>query len=468
MAISDPSQDKVFPSDVHSREEGSPHSKKQSWVWIFLILALAVGGYFYYRSLTMAATKTAPPTGGRGASLGPVSVAVATAVKQDIPYYLSGLGTVTPFNTVTVKSRVDGQLQKIHFTEGQFVREGDLLAEIDPRPFQVALEQMEGQLARDQAQLNDARVNFTRYDQLRKEGVVAQQQVDTQNATVGQLEGAVRADQAQLDNEKLQLVYCKITAPLSGRLGLRLVDQGNMIHATDPNGLVVITQVQPIAVLFTLPEDSLQEVIQHMRSGELSVVGFSRDDQTKLAQGKLVTIDNQIDPTTGTVRFKAVFANQDLSLWPNQFVNIRLMLDVRKNAIVVPLAAVQRGSQGTYVYTVKSGHANLQPVQLDLTQGNISLIAKGIAAGDQVVVDGQDKLQSGSAVESHGTPSTGPGNGPGNPSAGSGTGADNASKRTHGAGGANGGSPSDGAAMPSGDVAPSSAAKHKHPEKQNQ
>src|SRR5882762_5629594 len=348
MAISDPGQDKSSQATSQLRpevEEAGP-PRKHGWVWLLAIAVLAGGGYFYYRSRALAESKAAPALGGgRGASAGTVSVAVVPALKQNVPYYLSGLGSVSPFHTVTVKSRVDGQLEKVHFTEGQFVHEGDLLAEIDPRPFQVALEQMDGQLARDQAQLNNARVDYARFDQLRKEGVVAQQQVDTQNATVGQLEGAVRADQAQIDNEKLQLVYCKITAPLSGRVGLRLVDQGNMVHSSDPNGLVVITQVQPVAALFTLPEDSLPEVIQHMKNEVLEVDAYSRDDQTKLATGKLVTIDNQIDPTTGTVRFKGEFDNRDLSLWPNQFINVRLMLTVRKNAIVIPLAAVQRGTQ---------------------------------------------------------------------------------------------------------------------------
>jgi multidrug efflux system membrane fusion protein len=387
--------------------------KKSGWLWILALIVLAGGAYYYYKSRPSSESKAAPAPGARAASLGPVSVAVVPALKQNVPYYLSGLGTVTAFNTVTVKSRVDGELNKVYFKEGQFVHEGDLLAEIDPRPFQVALEQVEGQLFRDQSQLNNARVDFKRYDQLAKEGVIASQQVDTQNATVGQLEGAVRADQAQIDNEKLQLTYCKITAPLTGRVGLRLVDQGNMIRATDPNGLVVITQVQPIAVLFTLPEDSLQEVIQHMRSEELGVEAYSRDDQSKLATGKLVTVDNQIDPTTGTVRFKAAFDNRDLSLWPNQFVNTRLMLAVRKDAIVVPLAAIQRGTQGSYVYTVKAGKAAMQPVKVDLTQGNIALIATGVSVGDQVVVDGQERLQAGTPVEVHNGSPVGPAGGSG-------------------------------------------------------
>lgn len=403
MAISHSSQhshaERPAKLDPLGGEVGKP--KKSGWVWILVLIVLAAGAYYYYRSRPSSESKAAPAPGSKPSSVGLVSVSVTTALKQNVPYYLVGLGTVTPYNTVTVKSRVDGELQKVNFTEGQFVHQGDLLAQIDPRPFQVALEQVQGQLFRDQAQLNDARVDFKRYDQLAKEGVIATQQVDTQNSTVGQLEGAVRADQAQIDNEKLQLDYCRITAPISGRVGLRLVDQGNMIRATDANGLAVITQVQPIAVLFTLPEDNLPEVIQHMKSEELGVEAYSRDDQIKLASGKLVTVDNQIDPTTGTVRFKAAFDNRDLSLWPNQFVNTRLMLAMRKDAIVVPLAAIQRGTQGSYVYTVKAGKAEMQPVKVDLIQGNIALVAAGISAGDQVVVDGQERLQSGTPVEVH-------------------------------------------------------------------
>jgi multidrug efflux system membrane fusion protein len=413
MAIPNLSQqnDAERQAEPHSLGGEGSKPKKSGWLWIFVLIVLAGGAYYYYKSRPSSESKAAPAPGARAGALGPVSVAVTSALKQNVPYYLSGLGSVTAFNTVTVKSRVDGELQKVNFKEGQFVHEGDLLAEIDPRPFQVALEQMEGQLFRDQAQLNNARVDFKRYDQLAKEGVIASQQVDTQNATVGQLEGAVRADQAQIDNEKLQLVYCKITAPITGRVGLRLVDQGNMIRATDANGLVVITQVQPIAVLFTLPEDNLPEVIQHMKKEELGVEAYSRDDQSKLATGKLLTVDNQIDPTTGTVRFKAAFDNRDLSLWPNQFVNTRLMLAVRKDAIVVPLAAIQRGTQGSYVYTVKAGKANMQPVKVDLTQGNVALIASGVAVGDQVVVDGQERLQSGTPVEVHDASPSGSGGG---------------------------------------------------------
>jgi membrane fusion protein, multidrug efflux system len=248
--------------------------------------------------------------------------------------------------------------------------------------------------------LANARLDLGRFEKLRQEGVISEQQFDAQGATVGQLEGSIRADHAQIENQKLQLVYCRITAPLSGRIGLRLVDQGNMVHASDPNGLVVITQTQPIAVIFTIPEDNLPDVTRQMRTGELRVEAYSRDDKTKLGAGKLTTIDNQIDPTTGTVRLKAVFDNRDQSLWPSQFVNARLLLTVRKGATVVPSAAIQRGAQGQFVYAIKADNrAEVRPVGVDFIAGNTAVISSGLKAGEQVVVDGQDKLQAGSRVE---------------------------------------------------------------------
>ena len=328
-------------------------------------------------------------------------VAIATAVQQDMPVYLTGLGSVTAFNTVSVRSRVDGQLVQVNFREGQQVNKGDLLAQIDPRAFEVQLAQAQAQLYRDQAQLRDAQLNYQRFTDLLKEsGAVSQQQVDTQKATADQLEGSVRGDQATIDNAKLQISYSRITAPVGGRVGLRLVDAGNMVHATDPNPLMVITQLHPISVLFTLPEDSLPVVSRKMKQGTLSVDAYNRDNLTKLATGKLLTIDNQIDQQTGTGKLKAVFDNGDDVLWPNQFVNVRLLLDVQKNRIVIPSAAVQRGPQGTFVYLVRADKTvEARPVTVALTQANQSAIADGLQAGDAVVTDGQDKLQNGAKVE---------------------------------------------------------------------
>jgi multidrug efflux system membrane fusion protein len=332
-----------------------------------------------------------------------VPVAVAKAETRDMPVVLSGLGSVEAFNTVVVKSRIDGQLVQIAFKEGQEVKQGDLLAVIDPRPYEVALAQAQATLYKDQSALKDAKLNMDRFAGLVKDGVIPQAQYDTQVSQVGQLEGAVRADQANVDNVKLNLVYARITAPVSGRVGLRQVDIGNMIHATDPNGLVVITQLQPIAVIFTLPEDNLPSVTQHMRGGPLQVEAYSRDDQTKLATGKLLTIDNQIDQTTGTGKLKAVFDNHDHSLWPNQFVNARLLLEVRKNNTVVPAAAIQRGPQGTYVFTVKPDKTvDMRNVTVSFNAGNFTAITSGLAPGETVVTDGQDKLQPGSHVEVRG------------------------------------------------------------------
>jgi len=328
-------------------------------------------------------------------------VAVTAAVQQDMPVYLTGLGSVTAFNTVSVKSRVDGQLVQVNFREGQQVNKDDLLVLIDPRPYEVQLAQAQAQLYKDQASLRDAQLNYQRFkDLLQVSGAMSQQQVDTQKATADQFEGAVRADQAAIDNAKLQITYCHITAPVAGRIGLRLVDVGNIVHATDQNPMLVITQLQPISVIFTLPQDSLPVVAKKMKQGALTVDAYSRDDQTKLATGKLLTIDNQIDQTTGTGRLKATFDNKDGILWPNQFVNVRLLLDVRKNSTLVPSVAVQRGPQGTFVYVVKPDKTvEARPVTVAMTELNQSAIASGLQPGDIVVTDGQDKLQNGARVE---------------------------------------------------------------------
>jgi multidrug efflux system membrane fusion protein len=375
--------------------------------WIFLVLGvLAVAGWWYFhvrgaQANSGAAVSTgAPGSTGPGAASG-VPVVVATAHRGDLPIYFNGLGNVTAFNTVTVRSRVDGQIVKINFIEGQYVKEGDALIEIDPRPFQVQLEQAEGQLAKDQAQLKDMQVDYERYQLLFKEGVIPKQQLDTQQAQVGTYEGAIKADKATIDNAKLQITYSHITAPISGRVGLRLVDIGNIVHATDTTGLLVITQLQPISVLFSLPQDQLPEVVARMRTGrQLSVEAYDRDNTEKIATGKLLTIDNQIDTTTGTYKLKAVFDNNKNELFPNQFVNVHLLVDTRKNVVLVPTTAILRGSQGTYVFAVKSGNAvAVKSVTVADTTGNLSGISNGLGDGDVVVVDGQDKLKDGTVVE---------------------------------------------------------------------
>jgi multidrug efflux system membrane fusion protein len=344
----------------------------------------------------------------------PVSVSIAPVQKQDMPVYLSGLGSVTAFNTANIKSRVDGQIMRVAVKEGQTVRQGQLLIEIDSRLFQVQLEQAQAQLSRDQAQLGDAKLNLDRDTALIPSGSISQQQVDTQRALVHQVQGTVNNDQALIDNAKLQIAYCHIAAPFNGRIGLRQVDPGNIVHATDANPMLVLTQLEPIAVIFTLPEDVLQSVAQHMRKATLTVDAFSRDDQTKLATGKLLTIDNQIDQTTGTAKLKAVFDNKDSQLWPNQFVNADLLLETRKNSTVLPTAAILRGPQGTFVYAVKADKTvEARQVTVSLTQGNTTAVTSGLSAGDMVVTDGQDKLQTGSTIEpraggASGNPNSGP------------------------------------------------------------
>jgi multidrug efflux system membrane fusion protein len=367
-------------------------------LWLVGFLILAYGGYRLVRP--SSETPSVAAVGGKPAAP-PVPIVAMAARTGDMPVYLSALGTVTAFNTVTVKSRVDGQIVKISFREGQKVAEGDLLVEIDPRPFQVQLAQAEGQMARDRAQLEVARRTLQRNRELLEQGIIARQMYDDQAAAVGQFEGAVQVDQALIAQAQLQLTYSRVTAPISGRIGLRLVDVGNVVHANDTTGLLVITQVQPITVLFTVPEDDLRAVIGKSGNAECLVVeAYDRAGQTQLATGALQSTDNQIDPTTGTTKLKAVFDNADESLFPNQFVNVRLLLDVRKNAVIAPGAAVQRGKDGTLVYVVKADQTvEVRPVTLWPTVGGEAAIASGLAAGEQVVVDGVDKLRAGSAVK---------------------------------------------------------------------
>jgi multidrug efflux system membrane fusion protein len=382
-----------------SPERVGPQRRRRAALWAAGAVVLACLAWLGSRSgAAQRGREGGPP--GRGSGLPAIPVTVATAERRDVPMYLDGLGTVTAFNTVTVKTRVDGQIVRVAYREGQEVRRGDLLIEIDPRPFEVQLSQARANLARDQAQLADARLNLQRDQDLSKEGVLPQQQLDSQRALVQQNEGAVQSDQAAIDNAQLQLTYSRITAPVDGRVGLRLVDVGNVVRAADSNGLVVITQLEPITVVFTLPEDSLPAVARHMSGSPLPVEAWSRDDRKKLATGRLVTIDNEIDSSTGTGRLKAVFDNKDRALWPNQFVNARLLLETRRDQTVVPAAAVQRGSQGPFAYVVDADHkVEVRPLKVGLSYAGLTAIDAGVTPGEQVITDGHEKVQAGSRVD---------------------------------------------------------------------
>jgi membrane fusion protein, multidrug efflux system len=385
---------------------------KRRSVLVAVLIVCVLGGAagYYHFFMGRGADGAAPPAaagrgpGKKGDGPGRVTPVVAQAAKKsDVRVFLTSLGTVTPVRTVNVRSRVDGQIMRVLFREGQIVRQGDVLVEIDPRPFQAQLTQVEGQMARDSALLANARIDLDRYRTLLAQDSIAKQQLDTQEALVRQYEGTVKLDQGLLDNARLQLSYSRVVAPIPGRLGLRQVDEGNVVRAADANGLVVITQQQPITVVFTLPQDNLPVVLKRMQGGErIPVEALDRDQNQKfpLAAGVLLTVDNQIDTTTGTVRLKAQFANEDGRLFPNQFVNVRMLIDLRREATTVPSAALQRGARGPFVYVVKDDRTvTLREVKTGPSEADVTLIESGVEPGELIVVDGMDRLREGARVE---------------------------------------------------------------------
>ncbi len=385
-------------------ETGEP--RRRHWLLIASVIVIAAFLFFHFfhrggKAPAQGDQGASGGKGGKGGAQAPVPVLAATAVTKDVGVYLNGLGTVAPLTTVTVKSRVDGQLLRIDFTEGQSVRAGQLLAELDPRPFQVQLMQAEGQKAKDEAALHNAQVDLQRYQVLYAQDSIAKQQLDTQVATVAQDQATIKSDQAQIESAQLNLTYARITAPAAGRVGLRQVDVGNIVHASDANGVVVITQLQPIDVLFTLPADQIPQVLPQVHAGKaLAVDAYDRDLKHKLATGRLLAVDNQIDPTTGTVRLKAIFDNADDALFPSQFVNARLLVNVLQGAVTVPAAAIQRSPQSTFVYAIKPDQTvESRNVVTGLTEGDDTVIQQGLAAGDRVVIDGVDKLRPGMKVD---------------------------------------------------------------------
>ncbi len=372
------------------------------WICLLLVCFLLIGAYVFLTRSGRAQSPAAKQVTSAAAGSVPVVPVVAAAVKKgDIGVYLNGLGTVTSLNTVTVQSRVAGELMKVLFREGQIVKSGDLLAEIDPRPYEAQLTQAEGQLVRDQALLKNARTDLERYRILAKQDSIPKQQLDTQEYLVLQYEGAVKTDQGNVENAKLQLIYSRITSPISGRVGLRQVDPGNIIQTTAATGIVVITQLQPIAVIFPIPEDNLSEVMDKLRSGQrLQVEAFDREQKKKLAKGYLLTADNQIDTTTGTVKLKAVFLNKDNGLFPNQFVNARLLVELERDVIIVPASAIQQGPKGTFVYVVKADNtAGVRLVTTGAAENSNISVTSGLVAGERVVIDGAERLREGSKVE---------------------------------------------------------------------
>lgn len=399
-----------------------PGSTSKIWVWLLILVVLAVGAYFYFsrtRAQQQGTTATSSPAAqGRRGRTGVPPVVAVKAFRGDISLYYTGLGAVTPIFTVTVKSRVDGQLMQVLYKEGQRVKEGDPLVEIDPRPYQAALTQYQGALLRDQAALQNAKVDLARYQQLIGRKAIPEQTVATQQALVAQDEGTVKADEGQIEAAKLNLAYCHITAPITGRLGLRLVDPGNYVAASAATPLAVITQEDPISVIFTLPEDQLSQVVQRFYHGaRLTVDAYDREMNQKIAAGVLSTIDNQIDQTTGTVKLRATFNNSGGRLFPNQFVNAKLLVQEKRGVVLLPNSAIQHNSQTTYVYLIKSDSTvTVRPIKMGAADADNTEITSGLEPNDVVVMTGVDKLQEGSKVQVH----MGDANKPaGNPSASS-------------------------------------------------
>lgn len=386
-----------------ANNDSAKPSSRRKWGWL-LVLLLVLGIGYVVKSRTNKPDETVSTSGKgkRGASSDrPTPVVTATAKLGDINVYSNGLGAVTPLATVLVKTRVDGEIMKIYFKEGQMVKAGDVLAQIDPRPFQAAFTQAEGQLKRDKALLANAKLDLARYQTLQKQDAIASQQVDTQAALVQQNEGTVKIDEGLFATAKLNLDYTKVTAPISGRVGLRQVDVGNVIHAGDANGFVIITQLQPMSVVFSLPEDAIPDVAKKMKvDKKIQVTAFDRAFKNPISAGTLQTIDNQIDPTTGMVKLRAEFANTDFNLFPSQFVNAQVLLEAKHNVIVVPSAGVQHGKNGSFTFVVNSDQTvNQRTVVVGTVEGNRSEIVSGLNAGEVVVTDGVDKLRDGAKVD---------------------------------------------------------------------
>jgi multidrug efflux system membrane fusion protein len=376
--------------------------RRRRWLWVLAAVLVIAGLGVAIRWRKRSADGDGQARGaGAGQRAGapddrPVPVVVATVSRRDVPIYREGLGSVVANRTVTVRTQVDGRLQEVRFQEGQHVRRGDVLAQIDPRPFQAQLDQAEGALLRDQAQLRVARINVERSRNLLAQKLIAPQQLDTDVATAGQLEGAVRIDQAAIESARLNLEWARITSPVDGVTGIRAVDPGNLVHITDTVGIVVVTQLDPVGVIFSLPQDDLPEISTQLAKGPLQVQALSRDGNVQLGLGTLEVIDNQINQSTSTLRLKAIMPNPHNLLWPNQFVNARLRLETRPGALVMPAAAVQRGPNGTFAW-VAGADATVaeRPVQVERTQGDLALVASGVNEGDRVVVEGQNQLRPG-------------------------------------------------------------------------